>query len=120
MQNAEGGVDGRKIKLIAEDDQTTTAGGLTAAQLLTSLPVFGVMDSSTEFEEAAPYLLKLGVPVTESVSPTGGESNYTDEFTYGPMAVPTPPTSTKRLPSRHSCPGSKTWPTSVTTTPRTP
>ena len=97
LQNAEGGVDGRKLQLVTEDDQTTTLGNEVAAQALVSKPVFGVMVNSTEFEGGAPGLLKLGVPVTESVSPTGDEPQYTNEFTFIQGQSPTPATTTQAV-----------------------
>ncbi len=94
LQNAEGGVDGRKLKLISVDDESTTLGNATAVADLISKPVFGVMSDTTELEGGAPALLKAGVPVTEQSAVTGLEPQYTDEFTYVQGADPTPPTTT--------------------------
>ena len=65
QQNAEGGVGGRKIKVVLGDDQGTTAGALSAAQTLVEQKnVFATgMISITGFA-AAPYLTRQNVPVT--------------------------------------------------------
>ena len=64
-QNAQGGVNGRQIKVVLGDDQGSTAGALSAAQTLVEQKnVFAMgMISITGFA-AAPYLTRQNVPVT--------------------------------------------------------
>jgi ABC-type branched-subunit amino acid transport system substrate-binding protein len=62
--NAAGGIDGRQVKLVTVDDGSTTSGNLTAAQLLVSKKVFGVIENSTFAQGSAQYLNQQGVPVT--------------------------------------------------------
>jgi ABC-type branched-subunit amino acid transport system substrate-binding protein len=64
QQNAQGGVYGRKIKLIVEDDQTNPAADKTATQALISKGVFGVIDDSAVTFGGSQLLQKAGVPVT--------------------------------------------------------
>lgn len=64
-QNAAGGVDGHKLQLAIEDDQSTASGNLTAAQdLIENKGAFGVIDDSSFTYGAATYLNKNKVPVT--------------------------------------------------------
>jgi branched-chain amino acid transport system substrate-binding protein len=65
LQNAEGGVNGRKINVVLGDDQATTSGALSAAQTLVEQKnAFAMgMVSITGFG-AAPYLTRQNVPVT--------------------------------------------------------
>ncbi|MGO8860956.1 MAG: ABC transporter substrate-binding protein [Acidimicrobiales bacterium] len=63
-QNAEGGVDGRKIKLIAMDDQTNPITDKTATAALISKGVFGVIDDSAVTYGGYKLLQQAGVPVT--------------------------------------------------------
>jgi branched-chain amino acid transport system substrate-binding protein len=65
-QNAKGGVDGRKLKLIVADDGSTAAGNLHAAQSLVSDGVFGIIDTSPYDYGGDQYLHQQGVPVTGS------------------------------------------------------
>jgi ABC-type branched-subunit amino acid transport system substrate-binding protein len=95
LQNAQGGVDGRKLQLEVVDDTSTQSGSRTAAEdLVSSKGVFGVMSDSTALTGGgADFLLQQGVPVTEQSSLTGSEPKYTDEFTYVQGQTPTPSTS---------------------------
>ncbi len=52
LQNAEGGVDGHKLKLIVEDDQSSPTENLTASQALVSKGVFGIVDAGASFSVA--------------------------------------------------------------------
>lgn len=63
-QNAEGGVYGRKIKLISEDDQTNPNVDATATDALLSKGVFGVIDDSAVTFGGYKILQQAGVPVT--------------------------------------------------------
>jgi branched-chain amino acid transport system substrate-binding protein len=64
-QNAAGGVDGRKIKLVIEDDQSTPSGNLAAAQtLVEDKGVFAVIDNASIAFGGASYLSAKKIPVT--------------------------------------------------------
>ncbi len=64
QQNAEGGIYGRKIKLIVEDDQTNPEADKTATSALISKGVFGVIDDSAVTFGGYQLLQQAGVPVT--------------------------------------------------------
>ncbi len=88
LQNAHGGVDGRKIKLIVEDDQTSPASNQTAAQALISKGVFGVIDESAVAFGGAKVLQQAGLPVTGGGydGPEWGQQPYTNMFSItGPV-----------------------------------
>jgi branched-chain amino acid transport system substrate-binding protein len=84
--NAAGGINGRKIQLVAEDDQSSPTGDAAAAQLLVSKGVFGVIDYSAFTFGGAPVLQKAGVPVTgyEFDGPEWGEQPYSNMFSFQP------------------------------------
>jgi len=63
-QNAQGGIDGRKIKLIVKDDQTSPATDQTATEALLAQGVFGVIDESPVTFGGYKILQQQGVPVT--------------------------------------------------------
>jgi len=63
LQNAEGGVDGRKIKLIVKDDQSNPAVAQTAVASLIQDNVFGLIFNSDLLGEAYKQPQQLGVPV---------------------------------------------------------
>jgi branched-chain amino acid transport system substrate-binding protein len=63
--NAQGGVNGRKIKWISVDTQSTPTGALTAVQdLVQSKGVFAIAEDSIAVYDTAPYLHQQGVPMT--------------------------------------------------------
>lgn len=64
LQNAQGGIDGRKIKLIVLDDQTNPATNQLDANILLSRGVFGVIEESALTFGGYKVLQKAGVPVT--------------------------------------------------------
>ncbi len=65
LQNKEGGVDGRKLKLVAVDTQSSPTQVSTAAEdLVTNDHVFGIVSDSVFTFAAAKYLTNQGVPVT--------------------------------------------------------
>jgi branched-chain amino acid transport system substrate-binding protein len=64
LQNSKGGVDGRKIKLIFEDDATSPATNATATSALISQGVFGVIDDSAVAFGGYKILQAAGIPVT--------------------------------------------------------
>ena len=85
LQNAQGGVDGRKLELVTADDGTN--GNKVAAQdLVENQGVFGVIDLSAFTIAGAPYLNQQGVPVTgfEFDGPEWGQEPYSNMFTYVP------------------------------------
>lgn len=65
--NAKGGVDGQKIEYIMADTATTPTGALTAAQkLVQNDHVFAIVENSSVFYGAEPYLLQNNIPVVGS------------------------------------------------------
>ncbi len=83
-QNAAGGVDGRQLKLVVEDDQTTPAGNQTASQLLIQKGVFAVINESALTFAGARVLQQAGVPVIGNGVDGNewGEQPYTNMFTF--------------------------------------
>jgi branched-chain amino acid transport system substrate-binding protein len=63
LQNANGGVNGRKISFIVEDDATNPAGNATAAGVELARGVFAVDDNSALAFGAARTLQSKGIPV---------------------------------------------------------
>jgi branched-chain amino acid transport system substrate-binding protein len=62
--NATGGINGTKLSYVMGDTASTPAGALTAAQkLVQSDKVYAIIDVSSDFYGAEPYLLKANVPV---------------------------------------------------------
>src|SRR5579859_5036891 len=81
------GVDGRKIKLEVDDDQSAPATNLTAAQnLVQNKKVFGIVDYSSFAFGGIKYLQQHGVPVTGGGfdGPEWGMQPYTNMFSYLP------------------------------------
>ncbi|HLG67547.1 MAG TPA: ABC transporter substrate-binding protein [Acidimicrobiales bacterium] len=65
LQNAHGGIDGRKLKLVSADTQSTPAATATAVQKLISVNhVFGIIEDSAFFFAGDRYAQQAGVPVT--------------------------------------------------------
>jgi ABC-type branched-subunit amino acid transport system substrate-binding protein len=93
QQNAEGGVYGRKIKLIAEDDETNPVTDKTATAALISKGVFGVIDDSAVTFGGYKLLQQAGVPVTGGAydGPEWYEKPNTNMFSIsGPAAAKDP------------------------------
>jgi branched-chain amino acid transport system substrate-binding protein len=62
-QNAQGGVDGRKIKLVIGDDQSNPTNALTVAQsLVQQKNAFALLDVSAFFALVYKYLEQAGIP----------------------------------------------------------
>jgi branched-chain amino acid transport system substrate-binding protein len=82
LQNAEGGVNGRKIDLSIVDDQTNPSLTTTAVQGAVSGGAVGIVANSPLFFLAAKYAQQAGVPVTGNSSdgPEWGEQPYTNMF----------------------------------------
>jgi branched-chain amino acid transport system substrate-binding protein len=66
LQNAQGGVDGRKLILEVTDTQSSPVQFQTDAKLLASRGVFGIVSESALTFSGAPYLTAAGIPVTGS------------------------------------------------------
>jgi branched-chain amino acid transport system substrate-binding protein len=83
-QNAEGGVNGHKLKLIVADDQSTPTGNLSAAQSLVNKGVFAIVGSSAFTFGSYKYLNQQGVPVTGGGydGPEWGQEPNTNMFAY--------------------------------------
>jgi branched-chain amino acid transport system substrate-binding protein len=83
LQNAEGGVDGRKLKLISVDAQSSFTYAPTAAHELLAKNPFGVIDF-TEFLVSGGYKVLSGVPVTGGAwdGPEWGTQPNTNMFSY--------------------------------------
>ncbi|HEY3941941.1 MAG TPA: ABC transporter substrate-binding protein [Acidimicrobiales bacterium] len=65
LQNAHGGVDGRKLELVAVDSTSSTSGTATAVQdLISNHHVFGIVEDSAFFFGGAKFAQQAGVPVT--------------------------------------------------------
>jgi branched-chain amino acid transport system substrate-binding protein len=87
LQNAEGGVHGRKIELVPEDDQSSPTQFLTGAQdLVQNKKVFAVLPISSFTFAGASYLNKQGIPVVGSAfdGPEWGEQPYRNMFSFLP------------------------------------
>ena len=63
LQNAEGGVDGRKLQVVVEDDQSQSSDNGTAAAALVAKGVFAIDDNSAFAYGAASPLQQQGIPV---------------------------------------------------------
>jgi branched-chain amino acid transport system substrate-binding protein len=65
--NADGGVNGYKIKYILADTTSTPTGALAAVQgLVQQDHVFAIVENSSVFYGAEPYALQAGIPVVGS------------------------------------------------------
>jgi branched-chain amino acid transport system substrate-binding protein len=97
--NAAGGVDGRQLKLVVEDDKSSAAGNLAAAQaLVQEKGVLAVDDNSGFAFGAAKYLQGQGIPVVGGGydAPEWGMQPYTNMFsTSTALWVASPPPATQ-------------------------
>lgn len=82
LQNAQGGVNGHKIKGIVIDDQTSPSAVATGVQDALSQGAFGLVSTSPLFFLAAKIPNQQGVPVTGGFfdGPEWGEQPYTNMF----------------------------------------
>jgi branched-chain amino acid transport system substrate-binding protein len=82
LQNAEGGVDGRKINLSVVDDETNPTLTSTAVEGAISKGAIGIVSNSPFFYLAAKYAQQAGIPVTGNSAdgPEWGEQPYTNMF----------------------------------------
>lgn len=87
LQNAEGGVYGRKIELVPEDDTSSLTQVQTVAEdLVQNKQVFGILPISSFTFAAAPYLNRMDVPVVGSAfdGPEWGMQPYRNMFSFLP------------------------------------
>jgi ABC-type branched-subunit amino acid transport system substrate-binding protein len=83
LQNAHGGVNGRKIDLVWADDQSTESGFSQAARdLVSNQQAFGLVALTVDLRGAAAWLASNNVPVTGFASDADW-SNYTNVFHFG-------------------------------------
>ena len=82
LQNAEGGVNGRKINLSVVDDETNPTLTSTAVQGAISKDAIGIVSNSPLFFLAAKSAQQAGIPVTGNSAdgPEWGEQPYTNMF----------------------------------------
>jgi branched-chain amino acid transport system substrate-binding protein len=92
-QNAAGGVDGHKLELVSEDGTSTPGGNSTAAHLLVSKGVFGIIQDDSEAFGSSAYLHKAGIPVVGPPvdGPEWGQQPNTNMFAIGPTLYATTP-----------------------------
>jgi len=89
-QNAAGGVNGHKIRLVVADDQSNPAVNQTAAQeLVQAKGAFAVIEDSSLAFGGAKYLNQAGVPVTGAAvdGPEWNEKPYSNMFSVTPPSV---------------------------------
>ena len=87
LQNAEGGVDGRKIVLDVADDQSSPSLDQTAVQsLVENKNVFGIIDYSSFAFGGIKYLQANNIPITGGGfdGPEWGQQPYSNMFSYLP------------------------------------
>ncbi len=91
-QNAVGGVNGHKLELVAEDDQSTPTGNSTAAHLLVSKGAFGIIQVDSGAFGSSRYLQQEGIPVV-GASVDGaewGQQPNTNMFSIADLYATTP------------------------------
>ncbi len=91
-QNAAGGVNGHKLELVAEDAMSTAPGNSTAAHLLVSKDVFGIIEDNNVSFGGSSYLHQVGIPVVGAAvdGPEWGQQPNTNMFGTGPIYSTTP------------------------------
>jgi branched-chain amino acid transport system substrate-binding protein len=81
--NAGGGIHGRKLQLIAADDQYTPQGALTAVKSLVAQGVVGVIDTDALTTGAgAQYLQAQHIPISEN---TANPASIADQDIFSPL-----------------------------------
>jgi branched-chain amino acid transport system substrate-binding protein len=93
-QNAAGGVNGRKITFVVEDDQSSVSQAQTAAQAANNAGVFAIDYNSPFAFGAVRYMAQAGIPVVGSAY-DGSEwsqlPTYKNMFSWTPVLYPTFP-----------------------------
>jgi branched-chain amino acid transport system substrate-binding protein len=91
-QNAIGGVNGHKLELVAEDDQSTPTGNSTAAHLLVSKGAFGIIEDNSGAFGSSRYLNQKGIPVVGASvdGPEWGQQPNTNMFSIADLYATTP------------------------------
>jgi branched-chain amino acid transport system substrate-binding protein len=94
--NAAGGIDGRTIKLIVADDQSSPTGFLTASQDLVGKGVFAIIVDSSFAYGGYRYLNQQGIPVPGGGfdGPEWGQEPNTNMFDYAGDFDPNYPANT--------------------------
>jgi ABC-type branched-subunit amino acid transport system substrate-binding protein len=88
LQNANGGVHGRKIDLVWRDDESNTATFRTAAHnLVDSEQIFGLIAQSIVVSDSAAWLSVQNVPVTGTAT-TADWTRYPNFFHFGNLFNP--------------------------------
>ncbi len=83
--NAAGGVNGKQIKLIVEDDASSVTGNLNASKAVVAKHVLGVIEDTPFDVGGYKVLQQAGIPVTGSCcnNPEWGTKPNTNMFGYG-------------------------------------
>jgi branched-chain amino acid transport system substrate-binding protein len=91
LQNAEGGVDGKKLSYVVADTTSTFPGALSAAQTLVDHDhVFGVLAGTEAVQGAVSYLKTQNVPLVGfyPTSPDFGVPSFTNMFSVNGSGNP--------------------------------
>lgn len=89
-QNAAGGVNGHKLKVVLEDSTSTGTGDQTAAQyLIEDKDAFGIIEDSTFTFGATAYLQQNGIPVVGYAydGPEWGEQPNDNMFSVSGVSI---------------------------------
>ncbi len=91
--NKQGGINGRQIQLVTEDDTSSPSGALTAVQLLLNQGVFAIISDSSFFFGAYRAAQQAGVPVIGSGfdGPEWGVQPNTNMFSFSGGMDPSHP-----------------------------
>jgi ABC-type branched-subunit amino acid transport system substrate-binding protein len=88
LQNADGGVGGRQIDLVAADDGSSVPSATVAAQgLVQSSGVFGIITDTSVGSGAFPFLEQNNVPVVDGLA--NDPSSATDRNEFSPTGANT-------------------------------
>jgi branched-chain amino acid transport system substrate-binding protein len=91
-QNAAGGVNGHKLEIMAADDTGTPTGFSTAAHLLVSKGVFGIISDASVTFGASRYLQQQGMPVVGAAvdGPEWGQQPNSNMFAIADLYSTSP------------------------------
>jgi branched-chain amino acid transport system substrate-binding protein len=96
-QNAAGGVNGRKINYVVEDDQSSPASAITAAQVAVNAGAFDIDYNSPFAFGAIRYMAQAGIPVVGSAydGPEWSDPQaFPNMFSWTPVIYPSYPVYT--------------------------